>query len=316
MYLIYYLYALIIGAVTLVFGYRLLKVYRLTYLVHYFYFLLLTQIWGFILWIFPYLAPAIQEIGPHPSQPLQSVFIVSKWFGFPIQILHAYFLLTTAWGMLAKTVKKNFIISYFLISFLLLGGVLASLFWGVKMRQWHPFTLVTFTTTYLFLVFELGVVLIGSLKARRIPDASGQKGIFLFFLLYGIGFLIYILGGILFSLGRLFYVGVYYALHLPPLLILNHFLAHSSRRIIFDDIRPEILSDFLSGHRLTKREREIVTMLLKGKSNRDIEKELYISIQTVKNHITSIYKKLNVKNRIALINMIQNHLSSRTQIRG
>ena len=57
-------------------------------------------------------------------------------------------------------------------------------------------------------------------------------------------------------------------------------------------------------------------MLLKGKSNRDIEKELYISIQTAKNHITNIYKKLNVKNRIALINMIQNHLSSRTQIRG
>lgn len=56
---------------------------------------------------------------------------------------------------------------------------------------------------------------------------------------------------------------------------------------------------------ISEREREIVNLILKGKSNKDIEEELYISSHTVKNHIYRIYKKLGVQSRTELLHLVQ-----------
>ena len=49
---------------------------------------------------------------------------------------------------------------------------------------------------------------------------------------------------------------------------------------------------------LTNRELEIVKLLVKGLNNKQIAKELFITCHTVKAHISSIFRKLNVRNRI------------------
>lgn len=48
---------------------------------------------------------------------------------------------------------------------------------------------------------------------------------------------------------------------------------------------------------LTDREMAILTELAQGRSNDDIAKELWVTQQTVKFHLTNIYRKLGVKNR-------------------
>ena len=54
----------------------------------------------------------------------------------------------------------------------------------------------------------------------------------------------------------------------------------------------------------SKREQEILELLIKGHTNKEIGEELYISINTVKTHIKNIYSKLNVSNRIQLISKV------------
>lgn len=49
---------------------------------------------------------------------------------------------------------------------------------------------------------------------------------------------------------------------------------------------------------LSKREYEVLELLSKALSNRDIGNKLFISEKTVKNHVTNIYKKLGVKDRL------------------
>lgn len=49
---------------------------------------------------------------------------------------------------------------------------------------------------------------------------------------------------------------------------------------------------------LTKREYEVLTLIAEGLSNRSIADKLYISEKTVKNHVSSILKKLEVNDRI------------------
>ncbi len=51
----------------------------------------------------------------------------------------------------------------------------------------------------------------------------------------------------------------------------------------------------------TEREREIVPLLLDGLSNDQIAERLFISAHTVKNHVTAIYRKAGVSNRLELL---------------
>ena len=48
---------------------------------------------------------------------------------------------------------------------------------------------------------------------------------------------------------------------------------------------------------LSRREREVLRLIGKGMTNHDIAEELYISTRTVKFHVSSIFSKLEVKNR-------------------
>lgn len=52
---------------------------------------------------------------------------------------------------------------------------------------------------------------------------------------------------------------------------------------------------------LTMREHEVLALIAKGLSNRDIAAELVVSIGTVKWHINSLYKKLAVRSRVQAI---------------
>ncbi|UOX33607.1 LuxR C-terminal-related transcriptional regulator [Flavobacterium sediminilitoris] len=56
---------------------------------------------------------------------------------------------------------------------------------------------------------------------------------------------------------------------------------------------------------LSNQEIKIKEHILNGKSNKEIAEELFISLNTVKTHITNIYSKLNVSNRKELINKFQ-----------
>jgi DNA-binding NarL/FixJ family response regulator len=51
---------------------------------------------------------------------------------------------------------------------------------------------------------------------------------------------------------------------------------------------------------LSARERQIVAAVARGLSNRDIALEAGIAPQTVKNHLSSIFHKLQVRSRLQL----------------
>ncbi|GAA2285621.1 response regulator transcription factor [Glycomyces scopariae] len=50
--------------------------------------------------------------------------------------------------------------------------------------------------------------------------------------------------------------------------------------------------------RLTERERDILVLLAEGRSNGEISSELFLGVGTVKDHVSSIFTKLEVANRV------------------
>ena len=68
-------------------------------------------------------------------------------------------------------------------------------------------------------------------------------------------------------------------------------LANSSSNDADEDILKKINS-------LTKREYEVLTLIAEGFNNKDLAAKIFISEKTVKNHVSSIFKKLNLNDRV------------------
>jgi len=52
---------------------------------------------------------------------------------------------------------------------------------------------------------------------------------------------------------------------------------------------------------LTQREEQVLALLGKGMTNREIGGQLFVSVNTVKYHVQNIYQKLGVHNRTQAI---------------
>lgn len=65
------------------------------------------------------------------------------------------------------------------------------------------------------------------------------------------------------------------------------------------NIRPPLIV-------LSKQEKNIQGLILEGKSNKEIADELFISLSTVKTHISNIYSKLHISNRQELLHKHRN----------
>jgi DNA-binding NarL/FixJ family response regulator len=53
---------------------------------------------------------------------------------------------------------------------------------------------------------------------------------------------------------------------------------------------------------LTKREHQIIALIARGHTEREVADTLFISFKTVKTHITNIYQKLQVNTRVEALN--------------
>ena len=60
----------------------------------------------------------------------------------------------------------------------------------------------------------------------------------------------------------------------------------------------------INEYNLTDRELEIITLISEGISNKEISEKLFICEDTVKKHISHIYKKMNVSSRSKIVKML------------
>ena len=53
----------------------------------------------------------------------------------------------------------------------------------------------------------------------------------------------------------------------------------------------------LTNLRITNREKDVLKLIARGRTNKEISKMLHLSTCTVRNHISNIFIKLNISNR-------------------
>lgn len=57
---------------------------------------------------------------------------------------------------------------------------------------------------------------------------------------------------------------------------------------------------------LTNRERQLVDFIVRGASNQEISEKMFISINTVKIHVSNIFRKAGVRSRTELMDKLYN----------
>ena len=93
--------------------------------------------------------------------------------------------------------------------------------------------------------------------------------------------------------------------------LLNFFLVWRSCRTVEEMMQTEaetpeaVLNRLAEDYHLSQREKEIATLLCKGKNNNDIAAYLFLSPNTVKVHTSNLYRKLGVKNRVQAVQILR-----------
>lgn len=100
-----------------------------------------------------------------------------------------------------------------------------------------------------------------------------------------------------------FYIGDSLAVFAKGIVALFNDEYWVSRKLLVDILlAPNLGGNFVTHYPwLTLRESELIGLLTKGLSNQAIADLLFISVPTVKTHLSSIYRKLNVANRLQAV---------------
>ncbi len=88
---------------------------------------------------------------------------------------------------------------------------------------------------------------------------------------------------------------------IPVIWIIRYLRPYLAVSILPTEDSEALLNEIIEDYAISKREAEILKLLLCGKSNKEIEDMLFISYHTVKNHITNIFQKMGVTSRYELM---------------
>jgi len=212
-----------------------------------------------------------------------------------------YFFILFCWRLVEKKLPRYFTAGYFivyLLSVLLLGLVLPGMA-DLKLPV-PPGSLMGLAT--------ICVAIIPALRLLNKKTSKSWRGtvktlLVSYFFLLGFYFMLSFFMKLHESIVYL-YFGFHFVINLYPLVYLEKRMAKGDLLPVSVAGDRDVLEGILTEYGLSAREREVVEMVLAGKTNREIEAELFISINTVKNHISNVYRKFGVKNRIQLTNLL------------
>lgn len=304
-----YVFALGAGLATVILSSRLSKTYQHKYLAGYFHFLTAFAIAGFLNLPGKYLAFRIfADLQPGSRPLVDHLFVLLQ---FPFMIFSFYSFTMFSRDLLEKKVSSVFKKFFFAAcSALFLSDVLITRnFIDTRNPRLSGalFTAMNALAAAYYL-FSAGSMFY---QARDLKDPQKKKAVRLFSAAFWTGVaVVYIVSERAFgsAFGRpLPTIFLYFTFNLPPFLILKRYLDKFSAPLSFQSDENLDLERLFSEKDVSPREQQIIRLLLGGKSNKDIESELFISLHTVKNHVYKIYQKLGVKNRLQMMSLIRSY---------
>jgi DNA-binding CsgD family transcriptional regulator len=234
-----------------------------------------------------------------------------------LQILAAYFFLQVIWGMLdrplsAKTrnIVRTVIGAYAVIQ----AAAIAASINIAGFRLSHLMSRIVWFSTIAFIYIMLFATLrqIGTVGDRKRRAALRTYWSMLLGIITAVIVLIYLQYAGILDVSRYNFISALaiVAMNAAPILYLGWFAErfHGAPRTEWSIDSNAML--LFERYDITPREQEIVRLICSGKTNKEIAEELFISLQTVKDHVYRIFRKCEVKNRVRLVSLFLRQLEA------
>ena len=280
--------------------------YPVNFVESYFYYVILMCAFGIYgIWGLIFIKIILSQI-TLSDHIVSTISYAIPFLGFPFLIMAWYMYLRYCYELSGSKVGKIVSVAYFffhLFFFVMLG-------WSIAQTGDGLFTFPSISLIYVYLILDViltgwGLIYILSKTFRNNFSVI-------------VPYRRYVLISMAFLLLKVISVYIFYLYpDTVPVFILLYFLSivipliyfYSQKdRIIHLDEGDQKTSNFenlIARYGITRREREIIEEVCSGKSNQEIADTLFISLQTVKDHIHRIYLKMDIKRRVQLIKLMQ-----------
>ncbi len=308
--------SIIISLVAGIYGVILLnelrKKHRLEFLNSFFYYHLLLIIFGVYGILGNIIVQQILLKYELESSLVETIAHFFPFLGVPFVLVAWYMFLKFSAEIINKKVPQYVAVSFFfitLLAFLIYGWFIQKLpednYASLTQKVIVVFyTIELIINTYIFLI-----LLLYSFKLK-----NRQQKLFLFrFAIILISLAIFKSISMHFSSFNLI-IGLYFILFFfagnLSLILLSK--VHLAKHSIEYQENISATDSLIEKFHISKREKQIIEEICKGKTNQQIADELFITLQTVKDHTHNIYKKVNVKNRVQLTQLFSQSLKDST----
>jgi DNA-binding CsgD family transcriptional regulator len=226
--------------------------------------------------------------------------------------------LSGALAMFASAIFMHFLVSarYARLKNVLIGGsslaVVNSYPISLYFARVHPLIpqILQAVGYILFLAVFLYISLLGLFRAKCIQEQARQYVTRLFswilLLLLPIFTLDFLILDDFLGLAPVFFPLLYAGISTIFLVQFVKFYGHSHTTSTAIPSQEISLEDMFERYALSPREQDVARLMLEGRSNQEIGEKLFISLSTVKTHVSNVYQKFSVKNRVEFITFFQN----------
>lgn len=238
---------------------------------------------------------------PAPYGRREDVLFLQLMAGLPLAWSSFYCYIRFLFHLAGRMLRREFAPVFIAAGFVLTASVLAGLHLLPEAGTRHPSSVVslpvagfvTFVLTALPMYLSVRASAAGRLQPARI--------LILFTATQGLAMVLFLMPVL---------IGGDYAGFMTPTPLVHVFPLAVLFRVVKESVPGAATGiagtgrerQFFSKCRITPREQEVIRLVASGKSNQEIETDLCISIKTVKRHLSNIFEKLEVRNRVQLVN--------------
>ena len=300
------------GLYAILITYQLHKKYRRSYLSTYLYFHIFINVFGVYGILGQAIAKKILQQQESSFQIIESIGHFFSFLGLPFLIFAWYMFIRLCREIIEKKLSRTFNLSYFFtLAFVSLAYGIVIVLSNLLNFGDEQYAFFSSAITYLYVALEVLVLIIALsqifVNAKKIKDEKKQLTFaYLILFIFSASITLFLLANKNSMLGAL-YLLLFFSGNIPPVLYWRAYLKKYFIAPVLQKIGSMTMTQFLEEYKISKREEEVIQQLCKGKTNKEISETLFISLQTVKDHVYRIYQKTEVKNRVQLINLIQSY---------
>lgn len=289
-------------------GHQLINSFENKFLKSYFYYLIAFYAFAFYgIWSQLVVQYVLIDIQIEQKQLLAVVNFLPA-LGIPFLLVSWIMLLKVSLIINGSSLIKKEILMH-LISILLITLSIVSFYFLAMNTGWWKSELLLYIEYGFLMIAELVylILFIGIIAKGRSQSNGVNSKIYLFANLFLVGFSVRVIVLITAALNSILLapaVLLYFLSGIIPILFLRYFADSILQPIQATNGSKKDLDSLFERYQISKREREIISLICLGKSNQQIANELFISLQTVKDHNHRIYTKVGIKSRLQLVAII------------